>query len=161
MGLFDTIFEVTGTILGGSSASSSNNSGYSGLIDSLIGSSQTSPQKKAQSRDEGIYGYGSGDQYLPVGSTFNAYGTQHQSTEAALKHLDETMCYDGTLICPICQRAKESPSAYNRCLREHQSAGYDCSGLFLQIFCAENLWRLNPISGKASFFSLHIEKTLI
>lgn len=126
-GILDTIADAASTLLGGGQTTSSGSGGYG----SWFSSSPVTPRKEDKTRDTGIFGFGSNDQYKPVGSTINAYGTQHKSTDAALKHLDRTMCYSGTLICPICRCEKSSPSKYNKCLQEHEKMGYDCKDLYL------------------------------
>lgn len=96
------------------------------LLDDLFNLGQTTPKKEAKQRDTGIFGFGSNDQYKASGSTFQSNGYTNRSTDEALKRADETTCYSGSLICPICRTPKSSPSALEKCLAQHRADGYNC-----------------------------------
>lgn len=81
---------------------------------------------KARTRDEGLYGLGSNNEYQPVGSTFKAYGNIHRNETEALRYLDDTTCYSGSLVCPICGDEKNKPSEVELCKKAHRLRGYDC-----------------------------------
>lgn len=129
MGLLGDAFDsALSGIFGGSesSSASSSGSGYGGLIDSLFSSGEASYHKVDKSRDEGISGYGSQDQYMPAGTTFMKHGKRYGSTEEYLRDLDQTTCYSGTLRCPVCGNPKNSPSEVELCKAEHRRNGYNC-----------------------------------
>lgn len=95
-------------------------------LGALLGGGQTTPQKEAKSRDEGIFGLGTNSERQPVGTTFMAYGRHHRNEDEALQHLDDTACYSGSLICPVCRQPKSSPSELARCKAQHRRDGYNC-----------------------------------